>query len=207
MVYPITLVNPDRNNSRRASAWHGRPRKTPWCVPDTASTTTPRRTRTSCRTWRSSRRSRTPRPTSLLPRTYSDPAKRLSDDHRLDQQLRHPAKLPSGLSGEPDRFAACAQRIPSRHAFRRRFRGRLKNRSAWAIPSSGGCSFESPRPRCRGAQGELQRVFPDGQVSEYRDHGDPRVAAALDAALSYLDLTAWTALALGSVTIRNEVKR
>jgi putative ABC transport system permease protein len=104
------------------------------------------------------------------------------------------------LSGEPDRFAAAPNAYPrvmlSDDAFERAQIARLGNTIVWRL------LFRIADGRdAGGLKVQLQRVFPDGQVVDYRDHGDPRVAAALDAALSYLDLTAWTALALGSLGV------
>jgi putative ABC transport system permease protein len=48
---------------------------------------------------------------------------------------------------------------------------------------------------------KLQQLFPDGQVVGYRDHNDLRAAAALNVALTYLDLTAWTNLLIGSLGV------
>jgi len=104
------------------------------------------------------------------------------------------------LIGEPDRFAAAPNAYPrvmlSGAAFDRAQIVRRGNTIVWRLLFRMAAGRDAGRLKAT-----LQQVFPDGQVVDYRDHGDPRVAAALDAALTYLDLTAWTALALGSLGI------
>jgi putative ABC transport system permease protein len=104
------------------------------------------------------------------------------------------------LASEPDRFAAAPNAYPrvllSGAAFDRARIVRLGNTIVWRL------LFRMAAGRdAAGLKARLQQVFPDGQVVDYRDHGDARVAAALDAALTCLDLTAWTALALGSLGV------
>ena len=104
------------------------------------------------------------------------------------------------LTGEPDRFAAAPNAYPramlSDAGFERSQIVRRGNSIFWRLLFRVGRANQAA-----GLKSRLQQVFPDGQVVDYRDHGDPRVAAALDAALTYLDLTAWSALALAALGV------
>jgi putative ABC transport system permease protein len=102
------------------------------------------------------------------------------------------------LTGEPDRFAAAPNAYPrvmlSAAAFERSQIARAGNAIVWRL------LFRNTKDRdAAWLKAKLIAIFPDGQVLDSRDHGDSRAAAALDAALTYLGLTAWTALALGSL--------
>lgn len=102
------------------------------------------------------------------------------------------------LTGEPDRFAAAPNAYPrvmlSAAAFERSQIARGGNAIVWRL------LFRNARDRdAAWLKAKLEEIFPDGQVVDSRDHGDSRAAAALDAALTYLGLTAWSALALGSL--------
>jgi len=109
-------------------------------------------------------------------------------------------RIAAVLTAEPDRFAAAPNAYPrvllSSAAFGRAQIARRGNIIVWRL------LFRTAAGRdAGGLRAKLQQVFPDGEVVAYRDHGDPRVAAALDAALTWLDLAAWTALALGSLGV------
>jgi putative ABC transport system permease protein len=104
------------------------------------------------------------------------------------------------LSREPDGMAAAPHAVPrvmlSSAAFARARIVLQGNAITWRL------LFRiPPGSDAGGLKTRLQQAFPDGQVADYRDHGDPRAAAALNAALTYLDLTAWTAFALGSLGV------
>ena len=104
------------------------------------------------------------------------------------------------LVGEPDRLAAAPNPYPrvmlSEAAFGRTLIARRGNAIIWRLLFRVGAASDSG-----GLKAKLRQVFPDGQIVDYRDHSDPRVSAALNAALTYLDLAAWTALALGSLGV------
>jgi len=109
-----------------------------------------------------------------------------------------PFQVTAVLTGEPDRFAAAPNAYPrvmlSAAAFERSQIARGGNAIVWRL------LFRNANDRdAAWLKAKLEEVFPDGQVMDSRDHGDSRAAAALDAALTYLGLTAWTALALGSL--------
>jgi putative ABC transport system permease protein len=109
-------------------------------------------------------------------------------------------RIAAVLIGEPDRLAAAPNPYPrvmlSDAAFGRTRIARLGNTTIWRLLFRVGPGSDTGRLKAK-----LQQVFPDGQVVDYRDHGDPRLGAALNAALTYLDLAAWTALALGSLCV------
>jgi len=102
------------------------------------------------------------------------------------------------LTGEPDRFAAAPNTYPrvmlSAAAFERSQIARGGNAIVWRLLFRNAKDRDAPWLKAK-----LEEFFPDGQVVGSRDHGDSRVVAALDAALTYLGLTAWTVLALGSL--------
>ena len=104
------------------------------------------------------------------------------------------------LSGEPDRWAAAPSPYPrvmlSGAAFDRTRIALRGNAITWRLLFRTRAAGDAGRLKAK-----LRQIFPDGLVVAYRDHGDARVAAALDAAFVYLDLTAWTALALGSLGV------
>jgi len=104
------------------------------------------------------------------------------------------------LTGEPDRFAAAPNPYPrvmlSGAGFDRAQIARWGNSMFWRLLFRAGAAS-----RAAGLKPKLQEIFPDGQVVDYRDYGEPRLAAALNTALTYLDLTAWSALALASLGV------
>jgi putative ABC transport system permease protein len=106
------------------------------------------------------------------------------------------------LIAEPDRLAAAPNPYPrvmlSDAAFVRTRIARLGNAIVFRLLFRMGAGTGNDTGQLKA---RLQQVFPDGQVVDYRDHGDRRVAAALDATLTYLGLAAWTALALGSLGV------
>ena len=109
-------------------------------------------------------------------------------------------RIAAVLLAEPDRLAAAPNPYPrvmlSHAAFARARIARLGNAIIWRLLLRIGAGGDIGWLKAK-----LQQVFPDGQVVDYRDHGDRRVAAALNAALTYLDLAAWTALALGALCV------
>ena len=111
-------------------------------------------------------------------------------------------RIAAVLLAEPDRLAAAPNPYPrvmlSDAAFVRTRIARLGNAIVFRLlfRMDAGTGNDTGQLKTR-----LQQVFPDGQVVDYRDHGDRRVAAALDASLTYLGLAAWAALALGSLGV------
>jgi putative ABC transport system permease protein len=104
------------------------------------------------------------------------------------------------LVSEPDRFAASPNPYPrvilSDAGFARTQIVRRGNAIIWRL------LLRTPaRSNVGLLKARLQEIFPDGQVLDYRDHGDARIGAALNAALTFLDLAGWTALVLGAVSV------
>jgi len=104
------------------------------------------------------------------------------------------------IAGEPDRFAAAHNAYPrvmlSGDAFDRSRIARQGNSISWRLLFRIGAGHGTA-----GLKARLLQVFPDAQVVDYRDRGDPRAAAALNAAVTYLDIAAWNALVLGSLGV------
>ncbi len=102
-------------------------------------------------------------------------------------------RIAAVLTAEPDRLASAPNPYPrvmlSDAAFARTRIVSQGNAVTWRL------LFRGPASKDR-----LQSIFPEGHVTDHRDNQDP-LAAALAAALTYLDLTAWTALALGSLGV------
>lgn len=109
-------------------------------------------------------------------------------------------RIAAVLLAEPDRLAAAPNPYPrvmlSDAAFVRTRIARLGNAIVFRLLFRVGAGSDTGQLKAR-----LQQLFPDGQIVDYRDHGDRRVAAALDATLTYLGLAAWAALALGSLGV------
>ena len=104
------------------------------------------------------------------------------------------------IAGEPDRFAAAPNAYPramlSGEAFDRSQIARQGNSISWRLLFRIGAGRATA-----GLKAQLQQMFPDAQVVDYRDRSDPRAAAALNAAVTYLDMAAWNALVLGSLGV------
>ena len=100
------------------------------------------------------------------------------------------------LAAEPDRLASTPNPYPrvmlSDDGFARS-RTVARGNATWRL------LFRAPAGTSA-LKARLQSIFPEGTVIDHRGNADP-LAAALDAALTYLDLTAWTALALGSLGV------
>ena len=103
------------------------------------------------------------------------------------------------LAFEPDRLAAAPNAFPrvilSAAAFAHGQIARAGNAITWRL------LFR----RAEGAGGRLKdtlrAIFPDAQILDYRGLADPRFPALLDTALTWLDLIAWMALALGALCV------
>jgi len=104
------------------------------------------------------------------------------------------------IVGEPDRFAAAPNPYPrvmlSEAAFARTQIARRGNAIVWRL------LFRTDAPSDIGRlKSDLRRVFPGGEIVDYRDYGDARTTFEAAATLTFLDLTAWTNLVLGSLVV------